>query len=53
MCRSMASLQHFLIRQSRNKTQKGKSSLYIVSILKKENDEKTTLENDKKKKKMA
>lgn len=39
----MVSLQHFFIRQSRNETQKGKSSLYNVSILKllknkKEND---------------
>lgn len=39
----MVSLQHFFIRQSQNETQKGKSSLYNVSILKllenkKEND---------------
>lgn len=30
----MVSLQHFFIRQSRNETKKGKSSLYNVSILK-------------------
>ena len=35
---SMVSLQHFFIRQSRNQTQKGKSSLYNVSILKTEDD---------------